>query len=255
MSWPTIETITSERLLLEPLSVDHAPEMVKVLAEVSIYEYTGGEAPSLEQLQLRYEAQAVGHSPDRSQGWFNWIVKPRGGGTPLGFVQATLGRRALEVVANIAWVISPAHQGQGMASEGARAMVRWLQRKGVTSLEAYIHPEHHASTGVARNLGLHPTEVTDGFEIRWESQRTSSDRRRTAYFRDRTLGRVAGYAHANHDSNFFDVETGNEYWISGPKRNRTDGRYGKAQPSIDADVLDEYRAFPAGAPLPGRESG
>ena len=169
MSWPKIETITSERLNLQPLSVDHAPEMVEVLADISLYDYTGGEAPSLEQLQRRYAAQAVGHSEDRSQGWFNWIVKPIGDGMPMGFVQATLERKGPEIVANIAWVISSTHQGQGIASEAAKAMVRWLQFKGVTSLEAYVHPKHHASMGVARNQGLHPTDVTDGIEIRWES--------------------------------------------------------------------------------------
>src|SRR6185312_16533911 len=78
---------------------------------------------------------------------------------------------------------------------------------------------------------------------------------RTAYFRDRTLRRVTGFAHANHDSNFFDIESGEEYWISGPKRNRTDARYRNRQPSIDADVLDDYRSFLSGAPLPGREHG
>lgn len=75
MSWPKIETIKSERLCLAPLSVDQAPEMVEVLADASLYEYTGGEAPSLEQLQRRYEAQEVGQSQDRSQGWFNWAME------------------------------------------------------------------------------------------------------------------------------------------------------------------------------------
>jgi hypothetical protein len=73
----------------------------------------------------------------------------------------------------------------------------------------------------------------------------------TAYFRGLALSHVTG----TFDSNFVDLETGDEYWISGPKRDRTDGRYSNAQPSIDGDVRDEYRAFLAGAPLPGRENG
>jgi hypothetical protein len=35
---------------------------------------------------------------------------------------------------------------------------------------------------------------------------------------------VTGIANANFDSNFYDVDSGDEYWISGPKRDRTDGR-------------------------------
>jgi RimJ/RimL family protein N-acetyltransferase len=169
MSWPKIETIMSKRLCLEPLSAEHAPETVDVLADTSLYDYIGGEAPSLEELQRRYTSQTVGHSPDGSQGWFNWIVKPLSGGVPMGFVQATLERKASMTVANIAWVISPIHQGQGLASEAATAMTRWLHANGVNSLEAYVHPGHHASMGVARNQGLHPTGMTEGIEIRWES--------------------------------------------------------------------------------------
>lgn len=149
--------------------------MVKVLADTSLYEFTGGEAPTLDQPQNRYAAQAVGHSEDRSQGWFNWIVKPLNGGVPMGFVQATLESEGSEVVANIAWVISPIHQGQGIASEATLAMARWLQSRGVNTLVAYVHPEHHASMGVARKQGLHPTSMTDGIEIRWESRQASSD--------------------------------------------------------------------------------
>jgi len=53
MDWPASEPIISARLLLEPLSVEHAPSMVEVLAEPSLYDYTGGNAPSLELLADR----------------------------------------------------------------------------------------------------------------------------------------------------------------------------------------------------------
>jgi len=169
MGWPRVETVTSVHLVLEPLSVEHALGMVQVLADASMYEYTGGEAPSLEQLQRRYAAQSVGHSEDGSQGWFNWIVKLRDNDAPIGFVQATIEQDGPELVADIAWVISPTHQGQGMASEATKAMINWLRFKGVSSFVAYVHPEHHASMGVARKQGLHPTLVVEDGEIRWES--------------------------------------------------------------------------------------
>ena len=149
--------------------MEHALGMVGVLADASLYEYTGGEASSLEQLQRRYAAQAVGHSEDGSQGWFNWIVKPKDSDAPIGFVQATVEQIGPELVADIAWVVSPIHQGQGMASEATKAMTSWLRSKGVSSFVAYVHPEHYASMGVARNQGLHPTPMMEAGEIRWES--------------------------------------------------------------------------------------
>lgn len=42
-------------------------------------------------------------------------------------------------------------------------------------------------------------------------------------------------------SNYFDVESGAEYWISGCKRDGTDRLYGERVPiEIDDDVRDEY---------------
>ena len=73
----------------------------------------------------------------------------------------------------------------------------------------------------------------------------------TAYVRERTLRRRSGTAEAN----FVDVDTGEEFWISGPKRDQTDGRYSNARPHVDDDVRDEYQAFLDGAALPGRENG
>ena len=122
----------SVRLRLVPLSVEHALGMVEVLADASMYEYTGGEAPSLEQLQRRYSAQSVGHSEDGSQGWFNWIVKPRDSDAPIGFVQTTIEQDGPELVADIGWVISPVHQGQGRASEATEAMTSRLRSRGVS---------------------------------------------------------------------------------------------------------------------------
>ena len=75
---------------MEPLSVGHAPSMTEVLADPSLYDYTGGEAPSLQQLENRYTAQAVGHSHDGSQWWLNWVVIRRDLGSPVGYVQATV---------------------------------------------------------------------------------------------------------------------------------------------------------------------
>jgi hypothetical protein len=42
-------------------------------------------------------------------------------------------------------------------------------------------------------------------------------------------------------SNYFEVESGNEYWISGPKKNGTDALYKtNVRAEIDEDVREEY---------------
>lgn len=145
--------------------------MVDVLADPALYEFTGGEAPSLDELQARYARQSAGRSGDGSQWWLNWIVKLKDGDadTPLGFVQATVEPEGLEQVARIAWLISPGHQGCGIATEAAHVMITWLRLQGVNRLVADINPGHEASMRVARRQGLTPSAVIVDGEVRWES--------------------------------------------------------------------------------------
>jgi hypothetical protein len=72
----------------------------------------------------------------------------------------------------------------------------------------------------------------------------------TARVHGRTLRRWNGVA-----GNFVDVDTDEEFWLSGPKRDRTDGRYGVTPPTVDEDAHEGYEAILAGGPLPGREHG
>lgn len=93
MPWPVIEPLVSERLTLEPLSLDHARPMVDVLSDHTLYTFTGGEPPTLDTLSTRYASQIRGPA-DGSQAWFNWIARRQDTGALIGFVQATVESRA-----------------------------------------------------------------------------------------------------------------------------------------------------------------
>lgn len=75
--------------------------------------------------------------------------------------------------------------------------------------------------------------------------------RKTAYWHSKTLRRQPGM----FDANFVDVDSREQYWISGPHRDRADTRYSNVTPTIDDDARIPYEAFLAGAALPGREHG
>ena len=159
--------ISSGRLDLEPLRVDHAAEMAPLLGDVSLYNFIGGDPPSAADVRSRYERQVVGSSADGSQRWLNWVVRLRVGHTPIGYVQATVSLDRMVLRAESAWVVGTAHQGRGYAKEAVTAMAQWLRRAGVQQLFARVHPEHAASAAVARAARLAPTdEIVDG-EIRW----------------------------------------------------------------------------------------
>ncbi len=158
-----IEPLTTTRLRLEPLRVEHADEMFEVLADPTLYAFTGGEPPTLDALRVRYQWQVGGRSPDGSEEWLNWIVRLSPEGRAIGFVQATV----VEGRADVAWLIGVAWQGRGFATEAAKAMVDWLRTSGVVTITAHIHADHVASAAVATRLGLAPTpEIEDG-EVVW----------------------------------------------------------------------------------------
>ena len=117
----------------------------------------------MDELRDRYARQIGERSPDGAEVWLNWMVRRRDTGELIGTVQATVNG----VAAELAWVIAVHHQRRGYAREAAGAVQGRLRDDGVTRFSAHIHPEHAASAGVARAIGLAPTgTVVDG-EIRW----------------------------------------------------------------------------------------
>jgi hypothetical protein len=60
----------------------------------------------------------------------------------------------------------------------------------------------------------------------------------TIYYRGREFRSLKG---AGFKANYYDVETGDEYWISGPRKDGSDALYTThIATEIDADVSDEY---------------
>ena len=169
MSWPRADALRTDRLSLEPLAVRHAREMVTALAPRDLYRFTGGEPPTSDELEARYRRQTRGQSQDGRAGWLNWIIRPAGGGPAIGFVQATLARRGVELVADLAWLVTVSEQGRGLAGEATSAVAAWLPSIGVRRLQAYVHPDHAVSARVAERLGLAPTSTLVDGEMLWEA--------------------------------------------------------------------------------------
>jgi enoyl-CoA hydratase/carnithine racemase/RimJ/RimL family protein N-acetyltransferase len=167
-----IARLESDRLVLEPLRVEHAEEMVAVLEDPALYRFTGGRPPTREELRRRFARQVEGCSPDGRERWLNWTVRERATSRAAGTAQATVRSDETGASADLAWVIGVRHQGQGLAKEAAATVATWLRSQGVERLFAHIHPRHKASMAVARSIGLAPTETTVGGEVLWQSQPT-----------------------------------------------------------------------------------
>ena len=78
----------------------------------------------------------------------------------------------------------------------------------------------------------------------WISRVRFSKSGRTVYFKGRTLRHFRSF-----DANHYDVETGENFWISGPHRDQQDRRYSNVPVDVDPDVADVYERFLAGGSL------
>jgi hypothetical protein len=73
---------------------------------------------------------------------------------------------------------------------------------------------------------------------------TFSKSGQSVYYEGRRLARFRGYK-----ANYRDVDTGEEYWISGPRKDGADRLYGERVPvPIDPDVREEYWTHIRGLP-------
>jgi RimJ/RimL family protein N-acetyltransferase len=160
-------TLTTDRLVLTPLLLADAEEMAGVLADPGLGAFTGDAPPSLAELRRRYAILQGRREPGGDALWLNWIV--RLDLRAIGYLQATV--RGAE--AYLAWLVSAPHQGRGFATEAAGAVAAWLARElAVTELRATIRDDHTASEGVARRVGLAPTERWIDGERVWAASAT-----------------------------------------------------------------------------------
>lgn len=152
-----MQTLNTAQLVLEPLTVDHAPEMFELLSDAQIYRYLDDAPPlCVEHLSNRYAKLEARKSPDGSEGWLNWAVRVRGQQL-VGVVQATVFEPVFKPhSAWVAYVFSPKHWGHGYAHEATAAMINHLASDyGVTKFLATVEVENTRSIRLLERLGFH----------------------------------------------------------------------------------------------------
>lgn len=150
-------------ITLRPLALEDASAMAVVLSSPDLYTFTGGEPPTVAELERRYAIQTRGHSGDGREEWINAIVMVDD--EAVGYVQATVS--VDRASAEIAWVIGRRWQGRGFAQQATRLLIGDLAARGVQKVIAHIHPAHVASQRIAVHLGMVATDVIVDGETRW----------------------------------------------------------------------------------------
>ena len=143
--------IQTARLTLEPQSAAHAEAMFAVLSDRRIYEHENEPPPSLEWLRARFARLESRRSPDGDEHWLNWVIRlPTS--ELIGYVQATVRGNG---EAAIAYELSSAYWGRGLAYEAVQAMVAELfAQHGVRTLSAILKRENQRSLRLLHRLGF-----------------------------------------------------------------------------------------------------
>ena len=148
-----MRVIETGSLTLEPQTAAHAEEMFAVLSDPAIYEYENQPPPSLEWLHTRFTQLESRLSANGREQWLNWVVRlPTS--ELIGYVQATVHPNDR---AAIAYELSSAYWGRGLARQAVQAMISELGgHYRVRSFSSVLKRENLRSMRLLERLGFSP---------------------------------------------------------------------------------------------------
>ena len=160
-----VPIVISERLILEPLSFDHAAGMFSMWRQPAVCRFSG-VTNDFEGRPIRLPAESSADS-DRI---IDFFVRHQAEGT--GFRWAlitraerrfagTVGFNSLGRCSEFAYHLSPDFWGRGLMSEASRVALDWLlDHEGFAEADAFIDPRNQASVKLATSLGFRFSGLT-----------------------------------------------------------------------------------------------
>jgi RimJ/RimL family protein N-acetyltransferase len=151
--YPTIETT---HLRLRRHGLDDFPACRDMWADPRVTQFIGGRPLTQEEAWLKFQRNA-GHWPLLGFGF--WVVEEKSSGAFAGEVGIShFFRETQPPVENLreaGWVLSPAAQGKGYATEAVSAVLAWTDtRLPDPRTICLIHPENVPSLRVAEKCGF-----------------------------------------------------------------------------------------------------
>jgi len=168
--------MTTSRLLLRAFTDEDVDPLHHILGDEDVLRYfPNTDPPSRDKVQKMVSGQ-LKHWGEHGYGW--WAVELRTESKFIGWCGLQYLRETEEV--EVAYLLGKAYWGQGLATEGARASLRYgFEELGLESIVGIVHPGNVASQRVLEKLGLRFVEQAQYFGMdcyRYAIERSSYGR-------------------------------------------------------------------------------
>jgi RimJ/RimL family protein N-acetyltransferase len=155
-----IPTLTTPRLILRPFTAEDIKPLHQILVEEGVLRYFPNPEPPAQERVERLVAGQLKHWAEHNLGW--WAVEPCVKSELIGWNGLQFLPETGEV--EVGYLLSRAYWGQGLATEGARASIRYgFETLGLDQIVAIVHPENRASQRVIEKLGMSLVDRTHYF--------------------------------------------------------------------------------------------
>ncbi|MDL5031836.1 GNAT family N-acetyltransferase [Pelomonas sp. APW6] len=143
------EAGTTGRLAIAPLTAADVEPLAERLWHEAVYRHLGGLPAASSAVAAWLHGTLAGPRPDQPpEQWLNYVMRLADGGEIVGLLQATLH----EGIAEVAFLLAPAHWGRGLAAEGLRWLHETLGRvsPGVACWATTVPEHRHCQALLAR---------------------------------------------------------------------------------------------------------
>jgi RimJ/RimL family protein N-acetyltransferase len=150
----TAPTITTDRLIIAPMALDHFDAHAAAWANPEMTRFIGGE-PRSRNMSWGKFLQGAGLWSIVGYGY--WTFLDRATGVYVGnggLAQFERGIPELEGFPEAGWAFAPEAWGKGYATEAMIAILDWADTAKLGEIRCIIDPGNAASHNVARKLGF-----------------------------------------------------------------------------------------------------
>ena len=169
-----IPTITTERLIVRPFTLEDTATMHQIINGKDVLKYFPGSKTITEVQVQRMIERIRTHWQDKGYGL--WAIELRATGALLG----RCGLQHLEETdeVEIDFIFSRDHWGNGFATEAGKASLQYgLEQLRLQTIVGIVHPENLASQRVLEKVGMAQIEKTEYFGMacyKYEIQQTDA---------------------------------------------------------------------------------